>query len=61
MSEPTDTPRVPPEVVGQDRPPQVQNKSGVGGFLRANLLTWIVVIAVFVIFIAAIVFAGVLN
>ncbi len=61
MSETTDTPPVPPEAVGQDRPPQAQNKSGVGGFLTANLLTWIVVIAVFVIFIAAIVFAGVLN
>ena len=55
MHDTTETPRVPPETVGQEPLPQGQNRSGMGGFLRANLLTWIMVVIVAVVFVVAII------
>ncbi len=61
MSEVPETPDVPPRVVGQERPTEAENKSGVGGYVKAQATMWIVVIAVLVVFIVAIVFVGVSN
>ena len=61
MSEPTNPPHVPPEAVGQERRPDAANKSGIGGYLKTQAAMWIVVIVVFVIFLAAILIAGVLD
>lgn len=58
MQEVTDRPRVAPEDVGQHRATEGDNRPGFGGFLRANILTWMVVIALAAIFAIAIVVAA---
>ena len=57
MSDTSDT-RVPPEAVGQERPTQGQNRSGVGGYMRLHGFMWIFVILTALVFVAAILFAA---
>ncbi len=61
MRDTTDTPDVPPEAVGQDRPTPAENRSGMGGFLKMSLAMWIVVIVVAVVFLAAIVVSATMD
>jgi hypothetical protein len=58
MRDPSDTSRVPPEAVGQEPTTAGQNKSGVGGFVRANLFVWGVVIVVAIVFVVAAILAA---
>lgn len=54
----TDRRRVTPEDVGQSGPTDEQNRTGFGGFLRANMLTWIAVFALAAAFAVAIIIAA---
>ncbi len=53
MSETTEHRHIRPEAVGQDRPPELENRSGVGGYMMTQMAMWIVVIVIGAIFLAA--------
>lgn len=61
MSEQSERSRVKPETVGQAGQRGPMNTGGIGGFIRANLLVWSVVVILAIVFIAAIIFAAVAN
>ena len=54
----TEQPQLTPEDVGQRGPTEEQNRAGFGGFLRANMLTWIAVIVLAAAFAIAIIIAA---
>jgi hypothetical protein len=56
VREVSDMDRVPPEAVGQEPGARGSNKSGVGGFVRANLFVWSMVAVVTVVFLAVILY-----
>ena len=58
MSDPGNTPRLDPDVAGQDRAPEAQRETAVGGWFKVGALVWIVVIVVAVVFIVAIITAA---
>lgn len=57
MRDTTDTPRVDPKAVGQDRPTEPRSGRAAGSWFKVGAVTWIVPILLALLFVAAIVAA----